>query len=68
MDPEWVKIGEVEILGRVHDRGMHVVECRQITADVYFNPADVDYPVGLNLLEPGPPASRHLVSYELDLP
>jgi hypothetical protein len=32
---------------------------------IYFNPADSDFPIGLNLLEHGPSEARHLVASEL---
>ncbi|MFA6909151.1 MAG: type IV secretion system DNA-binding domain-containing protein [Patescibacteria group bacterium] len=48
--------------GDLVEKVINYVPSYRINDVVYFNPADVDYPIGFNVLESIDPAQRHLVA------
>lgn len=51
--------------GDLAQQALSYVPRRRKNDLVYFNPADLDYPIGLNVVEPDPHIERHLVAANL---
>lgn len=55
-------VGLIDPHGELAEELLDFIPPRRTDDVVYFNPADHDYPVGLNLLQPSSPQGRHLVA------
>ncbi|HEY4258309.1 MAG TPA: type IV secretion system DNA-binding domain-containing protein [Candidatus Udaeobacter sp.] len=55
-------VGVIDPHGDLADEILDLIPRNRIEDVVYFNPADIEYPIGLNLLGQTPPERRHLVA------
>lgn len=55
-------VGIVDPHGDFAEKIINYIPSNRINDVVYFNPADVEYPIGFNILEVKDPAHRHLVA------
>jgi hypothetical protein len=55
-------VGVIDPHGDLATEILDYIPRHRIEDVVYFNPADLEYPIGLNLLEHVPPDERHLVA------
>lgn len=55
-------IGYVDPHGDTAEKMLNFIPNNRINDVVYFNPADVDYPIGFNILESVNPAQKHLIA------
>ncbi len=55
-------IGLVDPHGDFAEKIINFIPANRINDVVYFNPADIDYPIGFNILETVRPEQKHLVS------
>lgn len=55
-------VGFVDPHGEAAERLLHFVPSDRINEVVYFNPADLDYPIGFNVMEGVESSHRHLVA------
>ena len=55
-------VGVVDPHGDFAEKIINYIPAHRINDVVYFNPADIDYPIGFNILETIDPRYRHLVA------
>jgi hypothetical protein len=55
-------VGVVDPHGDFAEKIINYIPANRINDVVYFNPADIDYPIGFNILETIDPRYRHLVA------
>ena len=55
-------IGFVDPHGEAAERLLDFIPSRRINDVIYFNPADIDYPIAFNVMEKVSPEYRHLVA------
>lgn len=55
-------VGIVDPHGDFAEKIINYIPSNRINDVVYFNPSDVDFPIGFNILEVKDPAHRHLVA------
>lgn len=55
-------VGLIDPHGDLATELLHFIPSHRIEDVVYFNPSDMEYPIGFNLLGATPPDNRHLVA------
>src|SRR3989344_5237516 len=55
-------VGVIDPHGDLSEELLDYIPPRRADDLVYFNPSDIEYPIGLNFLSRVPPDSRHLVA------
>ena len=55
-------IGFIDPHGEAAEELLHFIPSRRINDVVYFNPADVDYPIAFNVMEKVNPEYKHLIA------
>ena len=55
-------VGVVDPHGDLAEKVINFIPSRRINETIYFNPADIDYPIAFNILEKVEPTYRHLVA------
>ncbi|MCX7779014.1 MAG: type IV secretion system DNA-binding domain-containing protein [Patescibacteria group bacterium] len=55
-------VGVVDPHGDLAEKVINFVPASRINETIYFNPADLDYPIAFNILEKVEPTHRHLVA------
>ncbi len=55
-------VGVIDPHGEFADKLLDYIPSNRINDVIYFNPADIEYPIGFNVLENVDPETRHLVA------
>ena len=58
-------VGVIDPHGDLAEKILDYIPKERIKDVVYFNPADTEHPIGLNVLEKVKPESRHIVASHL---